>query len=102
MTYKDLGIDVDTKIKEADIAQYTVDIGTRDGEVVALGYESTSGVMIYNAAIAKDVFGTDDPEDIEKITGAGSGNWDKFFEAAEKLKKKGYAAISSPSDIWRY
>ena len=100
MTYKDLGIDVDTKIKEADIAQYTVDIGTRDGEVVALGYESTSGVMIYNAAIAKDVFGTDDPEDIEKITGAGSGNWDKFFEAAEKLKKKGYAAISSPSDIW--
>ena len=100
MTYKDLGIDVDTKIKEADIAQYTVDIGTRDGEVVALGYESTSGVMIYNAAIAKDVFGTDDPEDIEKITGAGSGNWGKFFEAAEKLKKKGYAAISSPSDIW--
>ena len=53
MTYKDLGIDVDTKIQEADIAQYTVDIGTRDGEVVALGYESTSGVMIYNAAMCR-------------------------------------------------
>ena len=100
MTYKDLGIDVDTKIKEADIAKYTVDIGTRDGEVVALGYESTGGVMIYNAAIAKDVFGTDDPEEIEKITGAGSGSWDMFFEAAEKLKEKGYAAVSGPSDIW--
>ena len=32
-TYKDLGIDVDVKIKEADIAKYSVDIGTRDGEV---------------------------------------------------------------------
>ena len=29
--YKDLGIDVDAKIKEADIAQYSVDIGTCDG-----------------------------------------------------------------------
>ena len=36
--YKDLGIDVDAKIKEADIAQYTVDIGTNtNGDVVALG-----------------------------------------------------------------
>ena len=98
--YKDLGIDVDAKIKEADIAQYSVDIGTCDGKVVALGYQATGCVMIYNAEVAKDVFGTDDPEEIEKITGAGSGNWDKFFEAAEKLKEKGYAAVSGPSDIW--
>ena len=99
-TYKDLGIDVNAKIKEADIAKYSVDIGTRDGEVVALGYEATGSAMIYNAEIAKEVFGTDDPEEIEKIVGAGSGNWDKFFEAAAKLKEKGYAAVSGPADIW--
>lgn len=99
-TYKDLGIDVNSKIKEADIAKYSVDIGTRDGEVVALGYQSTGCAMIYNAEIAKEVFGTDDPEEIEKIVGAGSGNWDKFFEAAAKLKEKGYAAVSGPADIW--
>ena len=57
--------------------------------------------MIYNAEIAKDVFGTDDPEQIEKITGAGSGDWDKFFKAADQLKAKGYAALSGPSDIWK-
>lgn len=99
-TYKDLGIDVNAKIKEADIAKYSVDIGTRDGEVVALGYQSTGCAMIYNAEIAKEVFGTDDPEEIEKIVGAGSGNWDKFFEAAAKLKEKGYAVVSGPADIW--
>ena len=99
-TYKNLGIDVDNKIREADIAQYSIDVGSRNGEVVALGYQSTAGVMIYNAEIAKDVFGTDDPAEIEKIVGAGSGDWNKFFEAAEKLKSKGYAAISGPEDIW--
>ena len=98
--YKDLGIDVENKIKEADIAQYSVEIGTRDGEVVALGYQATGSAMIYNAEVAKDVFGTDDPAEIEKIVGAGSGDWNKFFEAAEKLKAKGYAAVSGPMDIW--
>jgi ABC-type glycerol-3-phosphate transport system substrate-binding protein len=100
-TYKDLGIDVDKKIKEADIAKYSVDIGTRDGKVVALGYQSTGSVMIYNAEVAKDVFGTDDPAEIEKIVGAGSGSWDKFFKAAEQLKEKGYVAVSGPYDIWK-
>ena len=100
-TYKDLGIDVKKKIKEADIAQYSVDIGTRDGEVVALGYQGTGSAMIYNAEVAKDVFGTDDPAEIEKIVGAGSGNWDKFLKASEKLKEKGYAAVSGPEDIWK-
>ncbi len=99
-TYKDLGIDVDKKIKEADIAKYSVDIGTRDGKVVALGYQGTGSVMIYNAEVAKDVFGTDDPSEIEKIVGAGSGSWDKFFKAAEQIKEKGYVAVSGPSDLW--
>jgi len=99
-TYKDLGIDVDNKIAEADIAQYSVDIGTRNGDVVALGYQGTGAAMIYNSKIAKDVFGTDDPDEIEKIVGAGSGRWDKFIEASVKLKNKGYAAISGPYDIW--
>ena len=99
-TYKDLGIDVKKKIKEADIAQYSVDIGTRDGEVVALGYQATGCAMIYNAEIAKEVFGTDDPAEIEKIVGAGSGKWDKFLEASEKLKEKGYVAVSGTDDLW--
>ena len=99
--YKDLGIDVDAKLKEADIAQYTVDIGTNpDGDLVALGYQATGGAFIYRRSIAKDVFGTDDPAEIEKVIGSGSQNWDKFFEAAETLKGKGYAIISGDGDLW--
>ena len=100
-TYRDLGIDVDKKIEDAEIAPYTVEIGSRDGEVVALGYEGNGCAMIYNADIARDVFGTDDPAEIEKIIGAGTGNWDKFLEASEILKSKGYAAVSDTSAIWQ-
>ena len=99
-SYKDLGIDVDAKIKEADIAKYTIEVGSRNGDLVALGYQATGCAMIYNAEVAKAAFGTDDPAEIEKIVGAGSGNWDKFMEAAATLKGKGFAAVSGASDIW--
>jgi hypothetical protein len=99
-TYKELGIDVDAKIKDADIQQYIVDVGTRNGEVVGLTYDNSAGLMIYNYAIAKKVFGTGDPDKIEEIFGAGSGNLDKFMEASAKLKSKGYSVVSGPSEVW--
>lgn len=96
--YSDLGIDVDAKIKEADIAQYTIDIGTRgDGDLVGLGYQATGGAFIYRRSIAKDVWGTDDPATITEKVGPG---WDKFFAAAEELKAKGYGIVSGDGDIW--
>ncbi|MCR5210638.1 MAG: ABC transporter substrate-binding protein [Lachnospiraceae bacterium] len=99
--YADLGIDVDAEVKAADIAQYTVDIGTNpDGQLVGLGYQATGGAFIYRRSIAKDVFGTDDPEKIAEIIGSGSQSWDKFFEAAETLKGKGYGIISGDGDLW--
>ncbi|MBQ1246717.1 MAG: carbohydrate ABC transporter substrate-binding protein [Clostridiales bacterium] len=99
-TYKSLGIDVDKKISDAQIAQYTVDIGSRDGEVVALGYQATGGAMIYRASIAEEVFGSAEPADVEAVVGAGTGNWDKFWEAAAQLKEKGYSVVSGSGDMW--
>jgi hypothetical protein len=97
-TYKELGIDVDKMIADSEIAQYSVDIGTRDGEVVGLGYQATGGAFIYRRSIAKDVWGTDDPAEIgKKIAGPG---WDNFFAAAEDLKAKGYSIVSGAGDIW--
>jgi multiple sugar transport system substrate-binding protein len=99
--YADLGIDIDAKIKEADIAQYTVDIGTNgNGDVVALGYQATGGAFIYRRSIAKDVWGSDDPAVVGEKIGAASGSWDKFFAAAEELKAKGYGIISGDGDLW--
>lgn len=96
--YKDLGIDVDSKIKDAEIAQYTVDIGTNgNGDVVALGYQATGGAFIYRRSLAIDTWGTDDPAEIKNIVGPG---WDKFFSAAADLREKGYGIVSGDGDLW--
>ena len=99
-TYKSLGIDVDKLIKEADIAQYTIDIGTRNGELVGLGYQATGGAFIYNRSVAKEAFGTDDPAVVAEKIGAGTNSWDKFFETAAEIRKKGIAIVSGDGDIW--
>ena len=100
-SYEDLGIDINSKLSDAEIAQYSVDIGTNpEGKVVGLGYQASGGCFIYRRSIAKEAFGTDDPSEVSKIIGGGSGSWDKFFEAAETLKGKGYGIISSDGDLW--
>ena len=100
-SYKELGIDVDALLAEADIAQYSVDIGTRgDGELVGLGYQATGGAFIYRRSIAQDVWGTDDPAVIKEKIGGGSGSWDQFWAAAEDLKGKGYGIVSGDGDLW--
>ena len=100
-SYADLGIDVEAALEAAQIAPYTVDIGTNpDGQLVALGYQATGGAFIYRRSIAKEVFGTDDPAQIAEILGAESGNWDKFWEAAEKLAEAGVGIVSGDGDIW--
>ncbi|MDD4075476.1 MAG: carbohydrate ABC transporter substrate-binding protein, partial [Eubacteriales bacterium] len=97
--YEDLGIDVAAATKAADIAQYTIDIGTRpaDNKLVGLGYQATGGAFIYRRSIAKDVWGTDDPAVISTKVGPG---WDTFYQAAADLKAKGYAIVSGDGDIW--
>lgn len=97
--YADLGIDVAGETKAADIAQYTIDIGTRpsDGALVGLGYQATGSAFIYRRSLAKDTWGTDDPAEIAKKVGPG---WEQFFKAAADLKAKGYGIVSGDGDIW--
>ena len=96
--YKDLGIDVDKLLKTADIAPYTVDIGTNPkGQLVGLGYQATGGAFIYRRSIAKTVWGTDDPAAIKAKIGPG---WDKFYNAAADLKAKGFGIVSGDGDVW--
>ncbi|MDQ0195848.1 ABC transporter substrate-binding protein [Paenibacillus wynnii] len=94
--YADLGLD-DQLVKDAGIAQYSVDIGSKEGQLKGLGYQATGGSFIYRRSIAKEVFGTDDPATIKTEVGPG---WDKFFDAAAKLKAKGYGIVSGDGDIW--
>jgi beta-lactamase regulating signal transducer with metallopeptidase domain len=97
-SYENLGINTNYLLKESGTAKYAADIGTnKNGELVALPYESTGGVFVYNRSIAEDVWGTDNPKVIAAIIGPG---WDKFLEAANSLKAKGYSIVSGLSDVW--
>lgn len=102
-SYYELGLETDDAIRDAQIAQYIVDVGTRrsDGNVVALAYQASGCALIYRASIAKEVFGTDDPDVIEKEVGGGTGRLDDFWNASIKLGAKGYPIVSSIDDIWR-
>lgn len=57
-----------------------------DGTLRALSYQVTPGSVIYRRDLAKEVFGTDDPEEIGKMF----SNYDAMMEIAEKLDAAGY------------
>ena len=42
------------------------------------------GVLFYNRAAAKEVLGTDDPDEVQKSV----SDWDAFNATAEKMKQQ--------------
>ena len=100
--YKDLtGKDVEQAVKDAQIADYNVEIGrNKNNDIVGIAYQATGGAFIYRRSFAKDVWGTDDPDAIQGKIGGGSGSWDQYWKAADELKAKGYAINAGDSDMW--
>ena len=102
LPYKDLIEDFDEKLEDAQIAPYVQAIGSNSNEdIVALGYQSTGCCFIYRRSLAKTIFGTDDPATIEEKIGAGTGDFEKFFKAAEECKKHDVSILSSLGDLYR-
>ncbi len=95
MSVADLGL---TDEDMAEQYQYTKDIVT-DGDGVLKGttWQATPGLFAYRRSIAKDVLGTDDPEEVQ----AALADWDKFNEVAEKAHDKGYKMLSGYDDSYR-
>jgi len=91
----DLGID------EADLAdqyQYTKDIVTDgNGALKGTTWQATPGLFAYRRSIAKDVLGTDDPDEVQ----AALSDWDKFNDVAAKAAEKGYKMLSGYDDAYR-
>lgn len=98
--YSDFIDDLDAKINNAELAEYARSFGKdSSGVIKALPYENTSGLFYYRKSIAKEVFGSDDPETVMDAIGSGTGDWNKYLEACEKLKAYGYAMTSSLDDV---
>ena len=99
--YEELGIDVDALLEKMDIPRYIIDAGTnKEGKIVALPVLSNANVFMYRRSVAREVFGTDDPDKISEIIGGGTQSWDKFLEASKTLKKHGYYIVSGPGDLF--
>lgn len=88
-------------ITENDVANqydYTKDIVTdSQGRMKGISWQSCPGGVIYNRAIAKEVFGFDDPEKVqEKLK-----DWETFRQTAKELRKAGYYITASVNDTYR-
>jgi hypothetical protein len=92
---KDLGI---TDADLADQYKYTQDVVTdSDGNLKALSWQGCPGLMIYSREAAKEVFGTDEPAEIQ----TKFSDWDAFVASAKVLKDAGYQVVSSVNDTYR-
>lgn len=96
MPLTDLGIDPEKDL--ADQYSFTkVTASDADGVQRGSTWQCCPGLLVYRRDIAKDVFGTDDPEAVgEKVK-----DWDTMKATAEELKAKGYFAFSSYADTFR-
>ena len=92
----DLGIDPDTDLADQyDFTRTTA--SDSDGVQRGSTWQCCPGTLVYRRDIAKDVFGTDDPEAVgEKLK-----DWDTTKATAEELKAKGYYTFSSYADTFR-
>lgn len=96
MPLSELGIDPDTELADQyDFTRTTAsDI---DGVQRGSTWQCCPGTLVYRRDIAKDVFGTDDPEAVgEKVK-----DWDTTKATAEEMKAKGYYMFSSYADTFR-
>ena len=95
MDVKDLGLTDDDMAQQY---QYTKDIVTdSNGAQKGTTWQATPGLFAYRRSIAKDVLGTDDPEQVQEAL----ADWAKFDEVAAKASEKGYKMLSGYDDAYR-
>lgn len=91
---KDLGL---TDAELANQYAYTKAIATANGKLKAVSWQATPGLFAYRRSIAKDVLGTDDPDQVQNAL----SSWDKFNAVAAQASAKGYKMLSGYDDSYR-
>ncbi len=81
-----------------DQYQYTKEVVTdRNGNVNGTAWSASPGLYIYRRSVAKDVFGTDDPEEVQKLF----SDWEQFAASAQELSDAGWKVVSGYDDAYR-
>lgn len=84
--------------EELGTYQSTIDVGTFEGVTKAFSYQATPGALFYRRSLAKEYFGTDDPEQMQNIL----SDMTKFTEAAKVVHDKSGGntyMVGSPMDF---
>ena len=86
-------------VNQGDQFQYTKDIVTKDGKLVGSSWQACPGVIIYNNAIAEDVFGAGvTTAQMEEKIGK---DYATFKTSAASVKAKNYNMVVGPASIYR-
>ena len=101
-TNTDMALDIKSLgLTDDDLSQmydYTKQAATKsDGTLRAVSWQGCPGVLFYNRDAAKEVLGTDDPDEVQKYV----SDWDTFNDTAETMKAAGYKMTSSVNDTYR-
>ncbi len=81
-------------ITDADLAnqyEYTRAIATdKNGVLKGSSWQAAPGLFVYRRSFARDIFGTDDPAEMQELL----RDWDRFSTAAELVKTKSGGKIT--------
>lgn len=91
---KDIGLTDDDMSAQY---QYTKDIVSDDGALKGTTWQATPGLFAYRRSIAKQVLGTDDPDEVQKKL----GTWSDFDNVAAQMHDAGYYMLSGYDDSYR-
>jgi hypothetical protein len=85
-------------IKEDELSDqynYTKQLMRGSGsKIYGLTWQVAAGGLIYNRRIAKDMWGTDDPETVQEYV----KNWNAFYDTAADLAEHGYRITATVED----
>jgi multiple sugar transport system substrate-binding protein len=78
--------------------QYTKDIVTdSNGVQKGVSWQACPGLYLYRRSVAKTVFGTDDPTEVQNYF----KDWATFEDSASKISAAGYKILSGYDDAYR-
>lgn len=90
-----------TKLGVTDFSQaypYTISTASdANGVVKGVSFQCCPAALIYRRSIAKDVLGTDDPDQVQTFL----DSWEKYADVAAKAKAKGYYMTASEAADFR-
>lgn len=96
-----LDVKKDIGLTDADLAnqfKYTKDIMTDSkGVLKGVSWQACPAGFAYRRSYAKQVLGTDDPAEVQKLL----SDWNKFDDVAAKMKAAGYFMVSGYDDAFR-